>query len=332
MNDATLQRSVSLLSVRRPIRKIWLHLLLFLLTLVTTTIAGALQNGVNPITDPWQISSGLPFAITLMTILLVHEMGHYFMSRYHRVDATLPYFIPAPPIPFIIGTFGAFIRMKSAPRDRRSLFDVAAAGPLAGLVLAVPAVIVGLQLSTISPEPGTGGGISLGSSLLLSFLSKITLGLLPDEANIIMHPIGFAGWIGLLVTAMNLLPVGQLDGGHVIYALFGQRYIWVSRLALVSILLLGLLRWWDGWLIWGLLLLFMGVRHPPSLDPYTPLDTKRKFMGWFMLAILAVTFIPAPFSIEEPKVYDERPIPKPKSPPLELINYQGEPPDVGGLP
>ncbi|MGH7771317.1 MAG: site-2 protease family protein [Candidatus Binatia bacterium] len=307
-------------------RKPWLHILLFLTTLATTTIAGALQNGVNPITDPWQISSGLPFAIALMTILLVHEMGHYLMSRYHGVPATLPYFIPAPSF---IGTFGAFIKMNSPPPDRCSLFDVAAAGPLAGLILAVPAVIVGLHLSTISPDPA--GGIALGSSLLLSFLSKITLGLLPDEANIIMHPIGFAGWIGLLVTAMNLLPVGQLDGGHVVYALFGQRYIWISRLALVSILLLGLLRLWDGWLIWGLLLLFMGVRHPPPLDPYTPLDTKRKFMGWLMLVILAVTFIPAPFSIEEPKLYDERPIPKPKASPLELITYQGEPPYAGDL-
>ena len=295
-------------------RKLWLHILLFLLTLVTTTMAGALQNGVNPISDPWHISSGLPFAITLMTILLVHEMGHYLVARYHGVKATLPYFIPAPSF---IGTFGAFIKMDSPPPDRRSLFDVAAAGPLAGLALAVPAVIVGLQLSVVSPDDGVGGGISLGSSLLLSFLSQITLGLLPDEANVIMHPIGFAGWIGLFVTALNLLPVGQLDGGHVVYALFGQRHIWVSRLALVLILTLGLMRWWDGWLIWGVLLLFLGVRHPPPLDPYTPLDLKRKIMAWVTLAILVVTFIPAPFSIQEPKVREERLMPKPTNTPLE---------------
>ncbi len=298
-------------------RKPWLHLILFLLTLLTTTMAGAMQAGVNPLADPWQMTSGLPFAITLMTILLVHEMGHYLMARYHGVQATLPYFIPAPPIPFIIGTFGAFIKMKSAPQDRRSLFDVGAAGPLAGLILAIPAVIVGLQLSTVSMDDGMGGGITLGSSLLLSFLSQITLGLLPDEANIIMHPIAFAGWIGLFITALNLLPVGQLDGGHVVYALFGQKHIWVSRLTLVVILSLGFMRWWDGWLIWGVLLLFLGVRHPPPLDPYTPLDLKRKIVGWLTLAILAVTFIPTPFSIQEPKVREERLMPKPTNTPLE---------------
>lgn len=301
-------------------RKPWLHIFLFLCTLVTTTMAGAMQNGVDLLSNPWEIYSGLPFAVTLMTILLVHEMGHYLMSRRHGVKATLPYFIPAPSF---IGTFGAFIKMTSPPPDRRSLFDVAAAGPLAGLVLAIPAVIVGLQLSTVASDEKTGG-IALGSSLLLSFLSQITLGL-PDDANIVMHPIGFAGWIGLLVTAMNLLPVGQLDGGHVIYALFGERYIWVARAALVTILSLGLLRWWDGWLVWGILLLFMGLRHPPPLDPYAPLDPKRKFMGWLMLVILAVTFIPIPFSIQEPRVRQESPEPKTVTSPLVEAKGHGGP-------
>jgi membrane-associated protease RseP (regulator of RpoE activity) len=306
---------------RRQQRGPWLQVALFLFTLVTTTLAGALQHGVDPFSSPGQIYLGLPFAATLMTILLVHEMGHYLMSRYHGVSATLPYFIPAPSF---IGTFGAFIRMKSAPPDRRSLFDVAAAGPLAGLALAIPAVVLGLTLSTVSPEE-SGGGLALGSSLLLSFLSQATLGILPDEANIVMHPIGFAGWIGLLVTAMNLLPVGQLDGGHIVYALFGERYLWVSRAALLGILLLGLLRWWDGWLVWGALLLFMGLRHPPPLDPYTPLDAKRTFMGWVMLAILAVTFIPVPFSIQEPSVRQERLEPKPAAQPLVEARDHGGP-------
>ena len=292
----------------------WLHIALFVITLVTTTVAGALQNGVDPISDPSQIFSGLPFAMTLMAILLVHEMGHFLMSRYHGVKATLPYFIPAPSF---IGTFGAFIKMQSSPPDRRSLFDVGAAGPLAGLVLAIPAVVIGLLLSTVSPDEGSGGGITLGSSLLLSFLSQATLGLLPDEANIVMHPIGFAGWIGLLVTAMNLLPVGQLDGGHVIYALFGRKAVWISRSALGLILALGLFRLWDGWLIWGLVLLVMGVRHPPPPDPHTPLDFKRRVIAWMTLAVMAVTFIPVPFSIQEPKVPVERLIPKPATPPVE---------------
>ena len=305
-------------------RKPWLNIALFGITLVTTTMAGALQNGVNPLTDPYQVTSGLPFALTLMTILLVHEMGHYFMARYHGVQATLPYFIPAPSF---IGTFGAFIKMKSPPMDRRSLFDVGAAGPLAGLVLAIPAVIVGLYLSTVSTDGGTGGGITLGSSIFLRFLSQLTLGLLPDEANIIMHPIGFAGWIGLFITALNLIPVGQLDGGHVAYALFGQRHIWVSRLSLATILALGLTRYWDGWLIWGALLLFMGVRHPPPLDPVTPLDLKRKLVGWFVLVVLVLTFIPAPFSIHQPKPRQERLTPKPPRPPLEGLEARVRQPE-----
>jgi membrane-associated protease RseP (regulator of RpoE activity) len=314
MNAEGRQHDSGLPFLHRRASRAWLHVILFVLTLITTTIAGAFQTGVNPLTDPWAVTSGLPFSVTLMTILLVHEMGHYLMSRYHGVRASLPFFLPAPPFPFIIGTFGAFIRMDSPPPDRRSLFDVGAAGPLAGLALAIPAVIIGLVLSTVSHEEG-GEGIALGSSVLLSFLSQITLGLRPEEANIVLHPIGFAGWVGLLVTMMNLLPVGQLDGGHVVYALFGRRHIWISWLAVATILSLGLLRLWDGWLIWGVLLLLLGARHPASLDPHTPLDPKRQWAAWLTLAILALTFIPVPFSIQEPKARQERVLPREPAPP-----------------
>ncbi|HEY2986098.1 MAG TPA: site-2 protease family protein [Candidatus Binatia bacterium] len=292
------------------VRRLWLHVVLFLATLLTTTAAGALQSGADFLSDPRQIVSGLPFAVTLMSILLVHEMGHYLTSRYYGVHATLPYFIPGPTI---LGTFGAFIRMQSTLPDRRSVFDIGAAGPLAGLALAVPAAAVGLRLSTIIPNAAEASGLSLGSSLLFSFLSKITFGTLPEGADIALHPIATAGWVGLFVTAMNLLPASQLDGGHVAYALFGKKHIWVSRLTAVTLLVLGATRWY-GWFVWGLLFLFFGLGHPPALDADTPLDAKRKFVGWFLLATLAVTFMPVPFSVQEPDELEERHRPAPPEP------------------
>ena len=196
-------------------RKIWLHVALFAATFGTTTAAGAWQTGVDLLLNPQDITTGLPFSITLMSILLVHEMGHYLTSSYYGVQATLPYFIPGPPF---LGTFGAFIKMQSQMPDRKSLFDIGAAGPLAGLALSIPAVIIGLHLE---PPPETGPEIFLGPSFLFMFLVKMAFGSLP-EGGFSLHPIAAAGWVGLFVTAMNLLPAGQLDGGHVMYALFGR--------------------------------------------------------------------------------------------------------------
>lgn len=286
----------------RP-RKVWIHVALFLATFVTTTIAGALQAGADILGDPREIAAGLPFSVTLMTILLVHEMGHYLMSRYYRVNASLPYFIPGPTI---LGTFGAFIRMQSIMPDRRSLFDIGAAGPLAGLVIAVPASILGLKLSTITTI--SEAGLSLGDSLLFKFLGYLTWGSLPEGSDIVLHPIASAGWVGLLVTAMNLLPASQLDGGHVVYALFGKKHIWISRLSALVLVTLGIL-YWAGWFVWGFLFLFLGLGHPPPVDAETPIDAKRKFIGWFLLLVLAVTFIPVPISVQEAEVREERPRP-----------------------
>jgi membrane-associated protease RseP (regulator of RpoE activity) len=271
----------------------WINILLFVVTLFTTTYAGAWQQGFDLLRDFSRFEYGLPFALTLMSILLVHELGHYTLARIHGVNATLPYFIPAPSF---IGTFGAFIRMKSRPLNRRHLFDVGVAGPLAGFCLAVPAVYVGLRLSVAS-EGSPEGGLTLGSSLLFSFLSFLALGDLPEAINITLHPIGFAGWIGLFITAMNLIPAGQLDGGHVLYGLVGRRHRWISRASVFGVFGLGLLGW-EGWFFWAFLLFLMGTRHPPPMDPETPVDGRRILIGCVTLAILIVTFVPVPFKFQ----------------------------------
>ena len=269
----------------------WVNILLFGATLVSTTYAGALQRGINLLHDLSRFDQGLPFALTLMSILVVHEFGHYTLAKMHGVDATLPYFIPAPSL---VGTFGAFIKMRSRPLNRTQLFDVGAAGPLAGLVLAVAAVYAGLRLSAVTPDGEGDGGIALGSSLLISWLTHLALGDLPANIKVTLHPVGFAGWIGLLITGMNLLPAGQLDGGHVAYALVGSKHRWVSRFSILLVLALGIFGW-QGWLFWGLLLSVMGTRHPPPLDPETPLDRRRVLLAWMTLAVLVLTFVPVPF-------------------------------------
>lgn len=272
-----------------------LNIILFIATLFTTTYAGALMEIGHPGLAISQLYRGLPFSITLLTILLFHEFGHYFMARKHHVEATLPYFIPAPSI---IGTFGAVIKMKSPLYSKKSLLDIGAAGPLAGVVVAIPAAIIGLRLSEIRPLSGLQGGISLGSSLLFSLLSRVAIGAVPDQYDIVLHPVAFAGWIGLLVTMLNLLPVGQLDGGHVAYALLGKQWHRRAGFAVLPLLFLLGLRAWQGWLIWCILLLFvMGTRHPPTMDDIYPLDRRRKIIGWIALGLFVLTFTPAPFII-----------------------------------
>lgn len=277
-----------------------LHLILFLLTGLTTVVAGAMQQGVIPWQTPWQLYKGLPFSLTLLIILLCHEMGHYLTARYHGLDVSLPYFLPAPPIPFLIGTLGAFIRIRSPIRHKPALLDVGAAGPLAGVLAALPLLVVGLQLSDIQVVTGTArelDGIVLGESLLFKAMCWLTLGSLPDTHHIIMHPMAFAGWLGLLVTNLNLIPVGQLDGGHVSYALFGERSQQIAKIFYLLLLVLGLVSW-HGWLVWVVLLYFLGFRHPPPLDYWVPLDRQRRLVGYITVALYIATFMPAPFQIQ----------------------------------
>ena len=267
-----------------------LHIVLFFITLLSTLVAGTLQQGINPIENPWLLWRGIPFSFTLLMILGAHEFGHYFVSRKHNIDVTLPYFIPAPSF---IGTFGAFIKMKSPIMDRRILLDVGAAGPLAGMCVTVPVLLTGLYLSEIRYE-AVDSGFNLGSSLFFSFMNWIVHGSLPDNANVILHPIAFSGWIGLLVTCLNLLPVGQLDGGHVAYAVIGTKQRLVAKGVLVILVALGVTGW-SGWLLWAGILIIMGTNHPPVIYDWIPLDKKRMIIGWVTLSIFVMTFTPAPF-------------------------------------
>ncbi len=268
----------------------FLHIILFLITLFCTLIAGTLQQGINPLEHPWLLWKGIPFSFTLLMILGAHEFGHYFMSKKHHIDVTLPYFIPAPSF---IGTFGAFIKMKSPIMDRRILLDVGAAGPLAGMCVSIPVLLVGLHLSEIRYE-AVETGVSLGSSIFFYFMTWIVHGSMPDNANLIMHPIAFSGWIGLLVTCLNLLPVGQLDGGHVAYAIIGPKQWIVAKVVLFVLVILGVTSW-SGWLVWAGILLVMGINHPPVIYDWIPLDRKRKVIGWITIAVFVMTFTPAPF-------------------------------------
>jgi len=274
-----------------------LHLVLFLATLATTITAGAMHQGVNPFTDPADLYRGIPFSFTLLLILGAHEMGHYLVSRRHHLNVTLPYFIPAPPFPFIIGTFGAFIRINSPIRDKRALLDVGSAGPLTGVAVSIPVILLGLKLSAVKVMPAGAETFTLGEPLLFQILSWVVFGQLSPEQTIIIHPMAFAGWIGLLVTALNLLPVGQLDGGHVAYALFPLQHRRISLACLLLLVISGLL-FWQGWLIWAVLLYFLGLRHPPPAYDWVPLDRRRQIIGAITILVFLLTFTPMPFKLE----------------------------------
>jgi len=239
---------------------------------------------------------GVPFSASLLAVLGIHELGHYFASRIHGVNATLPFFIP---FPTIIGTFGAFIKIKSAIPDRRSLFDIGFAGPAAGFVVALPVLVIGLILSEIAPAPEIveeSGRIALGDSIIVWLAAKIIYGSIPDGMELWLHPVAFAGWIGLWVTSINLLPIGQLDGGHISYAALGEKAYKVARWVWIALLPLAIL--WPGWLIWALVILFLiRLRHPPTVYDWIPLDWRRKALSVVALLVFILTFTPTPFMV-----------------------------------
>ncbi|HYA26776.1 MAG TPA: site-2 protease family protein [Thermodesulfovibrionales bacterium] len=278
----------------------YLHLLLFVLTFFSTLVVGAGYYSVNIFKEPSGIYKGLPFSLTLMGILMSHELSHYLASRKHDTKATLPYFLPAPPIISPIGTFGAFIKMKSPIVTRRALIDIGASGPIMGFVLSVIASAIGLSYSTVTPASAIRGGInlSLGDSILFSFLTRMALGTLPESYEVVLHPVAIAGWFGLFVTSLNLIPIGQLDGGHIAYAFLKDRHKKVSLFLVGILMVLGLL-FWPGWAMWGALMLALGLNHPPVVYWEVPLDLKRKLIGILAFIIFVITFIPLPLSVME---------------------------------
>ena len=288
-------------AAKEPERPNWaLHWLLFLATIATTTWAGALHAGVDLLQHPNRFTVGLPYSLGLLLILGSHELGHYFTAKAHGIRVTPPFFIP---VPFALGTFGAFIRIKSLTPDRRALFDVAVAGPLAGLVFAIPALLIGLRYSHVLPgHPPAGlgfGGVSIGSSFLLALLAKLSLGASALDGNhLLLHPLAFAGWLGLIVTALNLLPIGQLDGGHISHALFGSRAArGISLAALVALFLLALLVW-PGLLFWALIVFFIaGTRDAPAENDLSPVDRPRQALGYLTFLLLLLIIVPVPQSL-----------------------------------
>jgi membrane-associated protease RseP (regulator of RpoE activity) len=283
-----------------------LHIFLFALTLLTTTIVGVvltqcfennraldLDQYVNifPIlwARPMLLLSGLSFSLALMTILLAHELGHYFACLYYQIDASLPYFLP---FPSPIGTLGAFIRIRSPIYTMRALFDVGVAGPLAGFVMLLPALLIGMAHSKIVPGIGTRGDMIFGVPGIQQALEWFFF---PGVASsdIYLHPVGRAAWVGTLATALNLLPIGQLDGGHIVYAFAGRWHKLLSRVFVLSLVPLAFFAHTWSWLVWAVLLFFFALRHPVICD-VSPLGVRRIVLGLLALVIFLLTFTVVP--------------------------------------
>jgi len=278
-------------------RKPWINFVLFATTILTTILAGSFLSGANPFSNPKNLILGVPFSLALLLILGSHELGHYFACKSRGIQATLPYFIPVPPPIFPLGTFGAIIRIKAHIQDKKGLIEVGAAGPIIGFIFAVPIAILGLLLSSFQPIiPETPQILILGNSLIFWALTELFTNP-PTGYGLSLHPIAFAGWVGMFITALNLLPVGQLDGGHISYALLGKKSKFVAWPLIGIMAILGI--YWLGWLVWAMLiLLLLGIKHPPPLDDITPLDKTHKIIGYLSLFIFIITFVPVPFQIQ----------------------------------
>jgi membrane-associated protease RseP (regulator of RpoE activity) len=311
----------------------WINLILFIFTGISVIFAGTLFEYRGPLTTDLNellphllptLYRGIAFAASLLAILLAHEFGHYLAARYHRSAVTLPYFIPFPFSPF--GTMGAFIQLKEPPKNKRILLDIGIAGPLAGLVVAIPLLFLGLYLSQTDKLPlflAQGQAISLeGNSLLYLMMKFIIFGnWLPAPASlsginpliywlryfftgqpipygaidVVLHPVAWAGWAGLLVTALNLIPAGQLDGGHILYALFGKKSRIILPFVMVALIIMGTV--WSGWWLWAFLIFLLGRSHAEPLDQITQLDPRRKALAVFGLVVFVLVFTPIPLSV-----------------------------------
>ena len=288
-----------------PARRVWLHVALLVSTLLTTTVVGAgldaafragrppsLEDQFNIyarlLSAPSVLLAGLPFSLTLLAILLAHEMGHYITCRRYGVDASLPYFIPAPTL---IGTFGAFIRIKSQIYSRRQLFDIGVAGPIAGFIVLLPVLAAGIALSHVQPGIATQGEFVFGTPLLLRIAEVAAFPRVPGT-DIALHPLARAAWFGLLATALNLLPIGQLDGGHILYSLFGDWHKALSRIFIAALVPIGLFYWWT-WLVWAGVLFIFGMRHPIICDIAPVGRTRTRLaVAALLMFVLSFTLVP----------------------------------------
>ncbi len=300
----------------RKKRKITTNIVMFLLTLFTTVWAGALiwanrtgspdaMNLFTVLSSPTDLIMGfVTFAFPLLLILGTHELGHYFTSRYYKVDASLPYFIPIPPIISPFGTFGALISMRENMSNRKALVDIGVAGPIAGFLIAIPVTIVGLLLTNAYPAPSElvdgASYMVFNYPIILMFFTSI----IPINENTAVFPTVIAGWIGFLVTALNLLPIGQLDGGHITRGILGDKARYISYGAVLLLVILGFVTEFKSYLIFALLIMLMGTRHPPPLDDISPLSARQYTAGAFAILMMMVCFHPIPIEIFEAQAPD----------------------------